>query len=94
VAPSRRGNPATRATTSATIRRAAVKTYGDTVHSLISYKGYRGPFLPGYREQKIAARDAGILRVDHMVGNVELGKMNQWADYYSQGIRLPPLHQL
>jgi len=67
-----------------TIRRAAVKTYGDTIHSLISYKDYRGPFLPGYREQKIAACDAGILRVDHMVGNVELGKMNDWADYYSR----------
>jgi 4-hydroxyphenylpyruvate dioxygenase len=66
------------------IRRAAVKTYGDTIHSLISYKDYKGPFLPGFVEAKIPGKDAGILRVDHMVGNVELGKMNEWAEYYSK----------
>jgi 4-hydroxyphenylpyruvate dioxygenase len=64
------------------IRRAAVHTYGDTIHSLISYKNYSGPFLPGYAEARIEERDTGLLRVDHMVGNVELGKMNDWADYY------------
>ena len=66
-----------------TIRRAAVHTYGDTIHSLISFKDYKGPFLPGFVEDRIEERQTGILRVDHMVGNVELGKMNQWADFYS-----------
>jgi 4-hydroxyphenylpyruvate dioxygenase len=66
------------------IRRASIRTYGDTIHSLISYKDYKGPFLPGFAEARIQGRDAGILRVDHMVGNVELGKMNQWAEYYSK----------
>jgi 4-hydroxyphenylpyruvate dioxygenase len=66
------------------IRRASIRTYGDTIHSLISYKDYKGPFLPGFVEARIQGRDAGILRVDHMVGNVELGKMNQWAEYYSK----------
>jgi 4-hydroxyphenylpyruvate dioxygenase len=66
------------------IRRASIRTYGDTIHSLISYKDYKGPFLPGFKEARIQGRDAGILRVDHMVGNVELGKMNQWAEYYSK----------
>ena len=61
------------------VRWAAVKTYGDTIHSLISYKDYKGPFLPGFREQKVAGDATGILRVDHMVGNVELGKMNYQA---------------
>src|SRR5438309_1803207 len=56
------------------IRRASIKTYGDTIHSLISYKDYKGPFLPGFVEARIQGKDAGILRVDHMVGNVELGK--------------------
>jgi 4-hydroxyphenylpyruvate dioxygenase len=65
-----------------TIRHAAVHTYGDTVHSLISYKNYGGAFLPGFVEQRIEERQTGILRVDHMVGNVELGKMNEWADFY------------
>ncbi|HUN88039.1 MAG TPA: 4-hydroxyphenylpyruvate dioxygenase [Terriglobales bacterium] len=66
-----------------TIRRAAVHTYGDTIHSLISFKDYKGPFLPGFVEDRIEERQTGILRVDHMVGNVELGKMNPWADFYS-----------
>lgn len=66
-----------------TIRRAAVHTYGDTIHSLISYKDYRGPFLPGFVEQRVPGEDLGILRVDHIVGNVELGKMNYWADFYA-----------
>jgi 4-hydroxyphenylpyruvate dioxygenase len=66
------------------IRRASIRTYGDTIHSLISYNDYKGPFLPGFVEARIQGRDAGILRVDHMVGNVELGKMNQWAEYYSK----------
>lgn len=66
-----------------TIRRAAVHTYGDTIHSLISYKDYRGPFLPGFVEQRTEGEDLGILRVDHVVGNVELGKMNYWADFYA-----------
>jgi 4-hydroxyphenylpyruvate dioxygenase len=67
-----------------TVRRAAIRTYGDTIHSLLSRRGYSGPFLPGYAEQRISGEDAGILRVDHMVGNVELGQMNRWADFYSK----------
>lgn len=67
-----------------TVRRAAVRTYGDTIHSLISYKNYSGPFLPGFIEVESAGRDAGLLRVDHIVGNVELGKMNEWAGFYAQ----------
>ena len=67
-----------------TVRCAAVHTYGDTLHSLISYKDYKGPFLPGFAEAPIIADDCGILRVDHIVGNVELGKMQYWADYYTR----------
>ena len=65
------------------IRRAAVHTYGDTIHSLISLKDYNGPFLPGFMAAPVAGDDCGILRIDHIVGNVELGLMRQWADYYS-----------
>lgn len=67
-----------------TVRWAAVKTYGDTIHSLVSYKNYSGAFLPGFAEQRVPARETGILRIDHMVGNVELGKMNYWADFYAR----------
>ena len=43
---------------------------------------------------RAAARDAGLLRIDHMVGNVELGRMNEWADWYSRVLGFSPLHQL
>jgi 4-hydroxyphenylpyruvate dioxygenase len=66
------------------VRRAAIKTYGETIHSFISYTDYNGPFLPGFTARDVPGRDAGILRVDHMVGNVELGKMDEWAEWYSR----------
>ena len=70
------------------VRRAAVKTYGDTIHSFISYNtgknghSYSGVFLPGFAEQNVTGEETGIVLVDHIVGNVELGKMNYWCDYY------------
>jgi 4-hydroxyphenylpyruvate dioxygenase len=69
------------------VRRAAVKTYGDTIHSFISYNtnnghNYSGVFLPTFTEQNLAGEDVGIVLVDHIVGNVELGRMNYWCDYY------------
>ena len=66
-----------------TIRRAAIHTYGDTLHSFLSDDDYRGPFLPGYKADPVPGHDVGILRVDHIVGNVELGRMNEWAEWYS-----------
>jgi 4-hydroxyphenylpyruvate dioxygenase len=65
-----------------TIRHAAIHTYGDTIHSLISYNDYKGAFLPHFTEQNLEGKDVGIQLVDHIVGNVELGKMNEWCDYY------------
>lgn len=66
------------------VRRAAVHTYGDTVHSFISSRGYNGPFLPGYQPAEVRGEDGGLMVIDHIVGNVELGKMNVWADWYSK----------
>jgi len=65
------------------VRHAAIRTYGDTIHSLYAFRDYTGPFLPGYAEREIAGQGVGILRVDHMVGNVELGRMDHWAQWYS-----------
>ncbi|MEJ7849117.1 MAG: 4-hydroxyphenylpyruvate dioxygenase [Pyrinomonadaceae bacterium] len=70
-----------------TVRHAAIATFGDTIHSLISYNNnnghnYSGVFLPGFVPQEVAGEDAGIQLVDHIVGNVELGKMNYWCDFY------------
>lgn len=65
------------------VRRAAIKTYGETIHSFISKGDYKGSFLPRYTPKEIPGISTGILRVDHIVGNVELGKMSHWADWYS-----------
>jgi 4-hydroxyphenylpyruvate dioxygenase len=64
------------------IRHAAIHTYGDTLHSFISYDGYGGPFLPGFAERAVPGTDIGLLRVDHIVGNVGLGQMDEWAEWY------------
>jgi 4-hydroxyphenylpyruvate dioxygenase len=65
------------------VRRAAIHAYGDTLHSFISYANYQGPFLPGYQAKPVAGQGIGILLVDHIVANVELGKMEALADFYS-----------
>ena len=64
------------------VRQAAVHTWGDTIHSLISCKNYSGPFLPGFAAREVPGESTGLLRIDHMVGNVELGRMNEWAEFY------------
>ncbi len=64
------------------IRRAAVATYGDTIHSFVDRSRYRGAFLPGYRATGEEAKPGPLLYVDHVVGNVALGDMNKFVAYY------------
>src|SRR5438128_8381418 len=67
--------------------RAAIAAYGDTIHSFIERENYSGPFLPGYRAEQPVPDDGpnvGIELIDHVVCNVELGKMNEWAQFYSR----------
>jgi 4-hydroxyphenylpyruvate dioxygenase len=66
------------------IRRAKIRTYGDTLHSLISTADYTGPFLPGYQIRRRPSPGAGLERIDHIVGNVEDGKMNDWGTFYNK----------
>jgi 4-hydroxyphenylpyruvate dioxygenase len=63
---------------------ASIKTYGDTIHTFVERKNYKGIFLPGYqpRQQEFKAKPIGLKHVDHCVGNVELGKMNDWVSFY------------
>ncbi|HSZ49904.1 MAG TPA: 4-hydroxyphenylpyruvate dioxygenase [Streptosporangiaceae bacterium] len=64
---------------------AAIKTYGDTRHTLVERADYAGPYLPGFvLASPLTARPAGpfFTEIDHCVGNVELGKMNEWVDFY------------
>lgn len=64
---------------------AAIGTYGDTIHSLVERRNYRGLFLPGFvpMTPHYQPVDVGLKYVDHCVGNVELGQMNRWVGYYA-----------
>ena len=65
---------------------AAIKIYGDTIHSLVERRNYRGLFMPGFKPRTPHFQPAatGLLYVDHCVGNVELGKMNEWVGFYEK----------
>ena len=65
---------------------AAIKTYGDTIHSLVERKNYRGLFMPGFvpMSSPFKPSPVGLKYVDHCVGNVELGKMNEWVGFYER----------
>jgi 4-hydroxyphenylpyruvate dioxygenase len=65
-------------------RRAAVKVYGDTIHSFFAKTNYEGPFFPDFIESKAPGRNAGLLRLDHFVANVEFGKMAYWEEWYTR----------
>ncbi|RZJ28273.1 MAG: 4-hydroxyphenylpyruvate dioxygenase [Flavobacterium sp.] len=64
--------------------RSGIYTYGETVHMFVERKNYNGLFLPGYREWKsdYAPATVGLKYVDHMVGNVGWGEMNDWVKWY------------
>jgi len=75
------------------VRISAIATYGDTIHSFVDRRNYRGVFLPGFAPVEGAdcvARPAGLKYIDHMVGNVGRGEMNTWVDFYRDvmGFRL------
>ena len=65
---------------------AGIKIYGDTIHSFVERKNYRGTFFPGFqlRQPRYQAAPAGLLHVDHCVANVQLGKMNEWIGFYER----------
>jgi 4-hydroxyphenylpyruvate dioxygenase len=64
--------------------RAAIATYGETRHSLVDRSRYTGPYLPGFhaRDPIVEPGPRLFQAVDHCVGNVELGHMDEWVDYY------------
>ncbi|WP_460932550.1 4-hydroxyphenylpyruvate dioxygenase [Phycicoccus ginsengisoli] len=73
-----------------TVRIASIATYGETVHTLVDRSRYDGPYLPGYvaTESTWVKRDGAPKRLfqalDHIVGNVELGKMDEWVTFYNK----------
>ncbi len=68
-----------------TLRRSAIHTYGEVIHSFVDRSDYHGTFAPGYHKitnPPPAATGQTLLEVDHCVGNVELGDMNRFVDFY------------
>ncbi len=62
-------------------------TYGDTVHTFVERKDYTGVFLPGFvavENPNWAPKPSGLKFVDHCVGNVHLGDMDKFVEYYSE----------
>jgi 4-hydroxyphenylpyruvate dioxygenase len=73
-----------------TVRVAAIAAYGETRHSLVDRSRYTGTYLPGYapRASGYVKREGSPRRLfqalDHVVGNVELGKMDEWVGFYNK----------
>lgn len=66
------------------VRMSGIYTYGETIHLFVERKNYNGVFLPGYKEWKsdYNPTDAGLLYVDHCVGNVGWNRMNDTVKWY------------
>jgi 4-hydroxyphenylpyruvate dioxygenase len=66
---------------------ATIATYGDVVHTFVGRRDYEGAYLPGYVVQESASPGldgVGLLAIDHIVGNVELGHMQEWVEFYER----------
>ena len=65
---------------------ASIRTYGETLHTFVERNHYHGAFMPGFqaRESLMKVEPIGLKYVDHCVGNVELGQMNKWVEFYQE----------
>ena len=66
---------------------ASIATYGDTIHTFVENKNYSGFFLPGFQQwhnQHLSSRSVGLKYIDHMVGNVALGEMDEYVNFYAE----------
>ncbi|MEK6614722.1 MAG: 4-hydroxyphenylpyruvate dioxygenase [Bacteroidota bacterium] len=70
------------------VKVASIHTYGETLHTFVERKNYKGAFLPGYKPAKslLKTTPVGLKVVDHCVGNVELGQMNEWVKFYEDAM--------
>jgi 4-hydroxyphenylpyruvate dioxygenase len=70
---------------------SAIRCYGDTIIKFVDRSNYRGAFLPTYQERQMRSgngsgsghKGVGLAHIDHMVGNVELGAMNRWVQFFA-----------
>ena len=65
---------------------AAIATYGETRHTFVERSAYDGAYLPGYvaRAPMVTPGRRNFEAVDHVVGNVELGRMDVWVTFYNK----------
>ena len=76
------------------LRYSAIRCYGDTLLKLVDRSDYEGAFAPGYQERGAPPntgkgkrhRGVGLAAIDHIVGNVELGEMNRWVDFFAHAL--------
>ena len=69
------------------VQLSSIATYGETEHLFVQRDGYKGAFLPGFEKRGEATHDPDAMRlmaIDHIVGNVELGHMEEWVRYYER----------
>lgn len=78
------GDPRTLTDSFGEVKTASIHTYGDTIHTFVERRNYSGPFMPGYEPMTdgYVTTPVGLLHVDHCVGNVELGRMDEWVKFY------------
>jgi 4-hydroxyphenylpyruvate dioxygenase len=79
-------NPHSETDESGTLRVATIAAYGDTIHTFVDRSGYEGVFRPGFEPvaPSRSAEDDLLLTIDHIVGNVELGHMEEWVHFYER----------
>ena len=73
---------------------AAIATYGENIHTFVNRDDYAGPYLPGYTsttENGSPATGIGLQNIDHVVGNVELGRMEHWVEFYERAFGMTEL---
>jgi len=65
---------------------AAIATYGETRHLFVERSGWHDGWGPGFASDRLPPRPAGapvgLMSIDHVVGNVEQGRLDQWVDWY------------
>jgi 4-hydroxyphenylpyruvate dioxygenase len=69
------------------VQLSSIATYGETQHLFVQREGYKGAFLPGFERRAEATKnpdDMRLMAIDHIVGNVELGHMDEWVHYYER----------
>jgi 4-hydroxyphenylpyruvate dioxygenase len=73
---------------------AAIATYGENIHTFVNRADYAGPYLPGYTsttENGAPVTGIGLQNIDHVVGNVELGRMEHWVEFYERAFGMTEL---